>query len=224
MKMIKQSMLSILMWVGCCLTTLAEPVFYANQVAYDTRSPKTAVLGLDEPLNSKQQFNIVDTKTLKIVYVNILAKPQQVIDWDVKKIFYQADFSAFVLPGNYKLSVNIGGKQYFSYPFDVDDNALAKQTIPAILHYLRKQRANTPIERANDQHIPLYGSDKTVDLRGGWCDASGDVSKYFSHLAYANFVSPQQIPLVTWSMESVEETIPGLLTKWGLKDSLENEA
>jgi hypothetical protein len=61
-------------------------------------------------------------------------------------------------------------------------------------------------------------------MRGGWCDASGDVSKYFSHLAYANYVSPQQTPLVTWSMVSASEAIPQLLTKWNIKDSLDNEA
>jgi hypothetical protein len=30
--------------------------------------------------------------------------------------------------------------------------------------------------------------------------------------------------MVVWSMASADEAIPGLLTKWGLKDSLENEA
>jgi hypothetical protein len=50
------------------------------------------------------------------------------------------------------------------------------------------------------------------------------VSTYFSHLAYANFMSPQQIPLVTWSMLNTAEAIPNLLTQYGIKDSVENEA
>ena len=37
-------------------------------------------------------------------------------------------------------------------------------------------------------------------------------------------MSPQQTPLVVWSMESASEAIPGLLTKWNIKDSLDNEA
>lgn len=37
-------------------------------------------------------------------------------------------------------------------------------------------------------------------------------------------MSPQQTPLVTWSMISADEAIPALLNKWKLKDSLENEA
>ena len=102
---------------------------------------------------------------------------------------------------------------------------LAKLTISSIIHYYNKQRANTPAELAADEHMHLAGGgDKTVDMRGGWCDASGDVSKYFSHLAYANFMSPQQTPLVVWSMVSTSEAIPGLLTKWNIKDSLDDEA
>jgi hypothetical protein len=88
---------------------------------------------------------------------------------------------------------------------------LAKQTLSAIIHYYNKQRANTPVKLAADAKMQLFGSDKRVDMRGGWCDASGDVSKYFSHLAYANYMSPQQIPLVTWSMVSASEAIPPCL-------------
>ena len=38
-------------------------------------------------------------------------------------------------------------------------------------------------------------SGKRADLHGGWYDASGDVSKYLSHLSYANYMNPQQTPL-----------------------------
>ncbi len=126
--------------------------------------------------------------------------------------------------GKYVISINIDGKTYNSNPFQIEENALAKLTISSIIHYYNKQRANTPGELAADAHMRLFGSDKTVDVRGGWCDASGDVSKYFSHLAYANLMSPQQTPLVVWSMVSASEAIPGLLTKWKIKDSLDNEA
>ncbi|HEY4110617.1 glycoside hydrolase family 9 protein, partial [Puia sp.] len=51
-----------------------------------------------------------------------------------------------------------------------------------------------------------------------------DVSKYFSHLAYANFMSPQQIPLVTWSLVNTGEILRSRLNQWGLTDSLTSEA
>jgi hypothetical protein len=72
--------------------------------------------------------------------------------------------------------------------------------------------------------VLLYGSTNRIDLRGGWCDASGDVSKYFSHLAYANFMSPQQTPLVVWSMVNVVDTAPALLDSLKAKASLMDEA
>jgi len=128
------------------------------------------------------------------------------------------------LEGKYKLRLVAGGKSILSDVFVIKDNALAKLTIPAIINYYHKQRANKPEEVAADSHITLFGSSQTVDLRGGWCDASGDISKYFSHLAYANFMSPQQIPLVTWSMENTFESKPKLLAKLGVKDSLQSEA
>jgi hypothetical protein len=40
-----------------------------------------------------------------------------------------------------------------------------------------------------------------VDVRGGWYDASGDTSKYLSHLAYTNTMCPQQSPLMVWGLQ-----------------------
>ncbi|MDG4870915.1 hypothetical protein P8631_23215, partial [Guyparkeria sp. 1SP6A2] len=48
--------------------------------------------------------------------------------------------------------------------------------------------------------VPLLGTSLTADVHGGWYDASGDVSKYFSHLSYANYLNPQQTPMVVWNM------------------------
>jgi len=205
-------------------TTVSQPVIYANQVGFDTDAPKIAIIGTDQKLSENPIFDIIETSTNKTLFSAKAADPQSIDEWRPGIFYYRADFSSFIKPGSYKISTNIAGKQYFSSPFVIEENALAKHTIGAIIHYYNKQRANTPAELAADSHMRMIGSDKTVDIHGGWCDASGDVSKYFSHLAYANFMSPQQTPLVVWSMASASEAIPGLLTKWGLKDSLDNEA
>jgi hypothetical protein len=47
----------------------------------------------------------------------------------------------------------------------------------------------------------LWGTNERYDVHGGWYDASGDTSKYLSHLSYANFMNPQQTPLVVWSLQ-----------------------
>ena len=202
----------------------AAPVIYINQIGFDAAGPKMAVIGTDEKLAAKTQFRIINIITHYTEFNGTLGTPQSVAEWAPGKTYYRADFSSFKKSGSYKISITIAGKSYASYPFKIEDDALAKLTISSIVHYYHKQRANTPQELEADAHMRLTGSDKTVDIRGGWCDASGDVSKYFSHLAYANFMSPQQTPLVVWSMESASEGIPKLLTKWKIKDSLDNEA
>lgn len=205
-------------------TGFAQPVIYVNQVGFDAKGPKTAVIGADHKLSGKTEFHLINTLNNKTEFTGNLGSPQNIDEWTPGKIYYKADFSSFQKSGKYLLSLTIDGKSYTSYPFEIEEDALAKLTISSIIHYYNKQRANTPDELAADAHMHMAGSDKTVDMRGGWCDASGDVSKYFSHLAYANFVSPQQTPLVVWSMVSASESIPKLLTKWNIKDSLDNEA
>lgn len=218
----------ILLSLSICILSLhgfSAPIIYVNQIGFDAAGPKIAVVGTDKKLKDKTSFNLIDAaNNNKVVFTGILAAPQTVNDWETGKIYYQADFSSLKKSGNYKLAVVIEGKTVTSYPFKIEENALAKLTISSIVHYYHKQRANTPQELEADSHMHLTGIDKTVDIRGGWCDASGDVSKYFSHLAYANFMSPQQTPLVVWSMESASEGIPALLTKWKVKDSLDDEA
>ncbi len=68
-------------------------------------------------------------------------------------------------------------KDHVSPVFRVDDRALARVGLPAVVGFFQHQRANSPQELEADKTLILYGSDKTVDLHGGWCDASGDISK-----------------------------------------------
>jgi hypothetical protein len=202
----------------------SEDIIYVNQVGFDTKGPKIAVIGLETKLGEKPMFNIVDVVSHKIVFTAPIGKAQKVEDWSSGKSFYQADFSSFQKPGKYKVTFNIADQIYSSASFAIEENILAKRTISSIVHYYNKQRANTPQELEADKNMLLFGSTKKVDVHGGWCDASGDVSKYFSHLAYANFVSPQQTPLVTWSLINTSETIPKQLQQWKIKDSLDDEA
>lgn len=215
---------SIAVMLLLSFTSYSKPTIYVNQVGFDTKSSKIAVIGVETKLDAKTTFNIIDNVSHKIVFTALIGKAQSVEDWKLGKSFYQADFSSFEKAGNYKITFNIADQIYSSASFAIEDNLLAKRTISSIVHYYNKQRANTPQELEADKNMLLFGSTKKVDVHGGWCDASGDVSKYFSHLAYANFVSPQQTPLVTWSLINTSETIPKQLKEWKVKDSLDDEA
>src|SRR5439155_21147112 len=62
------------------------------------------------------------------------------------------------------------------------------------------QRSSGLWDRA-DRRVPFCGGRRgTVDVHGGWFDASGDVSKYLSHLSYANYLNQQGTPIVVWGL------------------------
>jgi hypothetical protein len=221
-KFCKKSIFLIILSIS--FVTYSKPVIYVNQIGFDSKSPKIAIIGVDHNLDAKTTFNIIDIKSGKIIFTSAIGKAESVEEWKLGQLFYRADFSSFQKAGDYKITINIDGTEYNSPNFAIEENILAKRTISSIVHYYNKQRANTPEERNADKNMLLFGSTKKVDVHGGWCDASGDVSKYLSHLAYANFVSPQQTPLVTWSLINTSETIPKQLKEWKIKDSLDEEA
>lgn len=202
----------------------AQVTIFANQVGYDSRGPKTAVIRLDSENKAKTPFTIIDAVSLAVVYQGTLSAAMNLAEWFPDKFFHKADFSSIRKTGDYKVAVTVNGATVLSEPFRIDDNALAKLTMPSVVRYYHKQRANTPEELGADIKIKPKGSSKQVDMRGGWADASGDISKYFSHLAYANFMSPQQIPLVTWSLINTTEAIPSMLASLGIQDSIKDEA
>jgi len=203
--------------------SVAAPVIYVNQVAYDKIGPKMAVIRADEPLASRQ-FILEDAASSRPVLTNTLGQPIAIEEWAPGKIFYQADFSTFAGEGTYRLRLAESNAVVVSDEFAVGPDALARTAIAGIIQYYHKQRATTAEELEADRQMRIFGSDRRVDIHGGWCDASGDVSKYFSHLAYANVMSPQQTPLVVWSMAGVSEGIPKKLEKWNLTDPLRDEA
>jgi type 1 glutamine amidotransferase len=205
--------------------SLGQPVtVLANQVAYALEAPRAATVRSQKPLPVDHPFQLVGALTLEPVYPGKLQQAAQVSDWGKEVWYSRADFSDFKEPGFYTLQVKTGGKTYSSYAFTIEAKALTKVAVPAIVNFFYHQRASSPQEREADKHIKLFGSEKTVDLSGGWCDASGDISKYFSHLAYTNFMSPQQIPMVDWSMINTVERIPALLEQTGTKEPLTQEA
>jgi hypothetical protein len=196
---------------------------FVNQVAYDLSGPKTAVIQADAQA-AQAAFSLIDSATSAVQATDTLGKPSAVPDWAPGKVFYRADFSAFRKPGTYRIKATLDGATALSEAFRIEENALAKLTLPAIVKFYRGQRAVSAQEWAADSAVLLNDGSKRVNMRGGWCDASGDVSKYFSHLAYANLMSPQQTPMVVWEMTDAVARIPELLSAAGAKDSLQSEA
>ena len=220
-------LLLLLLCTGCGFLRLfagdGHALVLVNQVAYEREGYKTAVFKSRQAAGDEVRFHLVDAFNGATMYSGKLQKSVQVKDWSADW-YAVADFSSFKKAGRYRMIVETSGAVYRSADFLIDENALAVTGVPAVLHFFQQQRANSPEELGADQHVLLYGSQKRVDLRGGWCDASGDVSKYFSHLAYTNFMLPQQTPLVTWSLIHTAEKIPGIIQAAGVTTAFAEEA
>ena len=200
-----------------------EPVVYTSQVGYDAAAPKMAVLQTSEAVSGPLHFQLIDSIS-NTVFSATASAVQELPGWRPGKFFYRLDFSPFRQKGAYRIALLIDRRPVRSASFTIDTNALASLTLPSIVHYYRQQRADKPQEVAADKHVILYGSTQTADVRGGWCDASGDISKYFSHLSYTNTMMPQQIPLVTWSLVNSAEALPHLLGQLKIKAAIDKES
>ncbi|MBI1769551.1 MAG: ThuA domain-containing protein [Bacteroidetes bacterium] len=201
----------------------SEASILVNQIGYNTDLPKRAMFKSKFPIDAATSFRIVNAMTLDSVYNGKFDKSSQVKEWN-DYWYSPINFSELSKPGFYKIQVLANNKIYDSFDFEIGKQLLTKRLIPAITNFFEGQKANSKEELSGDEQVKLFGSENTIDLRGGWCDASGDVSKYFSHLAYTNFMNPQQTPLVDWSMIQTVESIPAILDDTKIKEALTQEA
>ncbi len=67
-------------------------VYYTNQVGFDSRGPKIAVVQSDAALPVKIAFTVVDIASGKSAFTGWLTGPANIGEWSPGKYFYQADF------------------------------------------------------------------------------------------------------------------------------------
>ena len=196
--------------------------FYYNQVGYDAGVPISIIVKSDAQLDGAE-FKLMSGGNA--VQTGTLSKGTNPDNWTNNGKFYVANLDKGVAAGTYTLQITENGQPATSGEFKVEDNALAKLTLGAVLDYFYDDRAVNPTIVGRDSKLPVYnGGGKTLDVHGGWYDASGDVSKYLSHLSYANYLNPQQIPLTVWSLAFAAERIPQLLGQTSTKAKTEDEA
>ena len=198
----------------------ADTKFYYNQVGYDVDQPISVIVKSDN-LSDGAEFSVMSNGAA--VQTGKLSAGSNPDNWLNNGKFYVADLSG-LSTGKYTLQVSENGQPQNSGEFTVGENALAKNTLATVLDYFYNDRANNPTVEGWDKNMPVYKSDKKVDVHGGWYDASGDVSKYLSHLSYANYLNPQQIPLTVWSLAFAAERIPTLLASTSTKAKTADEA
>ena len=198
----------------------AETKFFYNQVGYDVDQPISVIVRSDQ-LSDGAEFSVMSNGSA--VKTGKLSAGTNPDNWLNNGKFFVADLSGLAA-GKYTLQVSENGQPQNSGEFVVGENALEKNTLASVLNYFYDDRANNPTVEGWDKSMGVYNSSKKVDVHGGWYDASGDVSKYLSHLSYANYLNPQQIPLTVWSLAFASERIPKLLSSTSTKAKTADEA
>lgn len=195
------------------LPGLAAAGLHINQVGYDLDGPKFAVLR-DSSGATAKSFTLKSAAGT-IVYTGVPAAKGTVAGWG-KASHWNLDFSTVSVEGKYTLTVLPEG---ISDTVRIGKDLVFGKTAEAMVGYFREMRNTDDAHRS----VPVFGrTGVTRNVYGGWKDASGDAGKYLSHQASANFLSPQQIPLVDWSlMKSWELDSAGMSS---FADALREEA
>jgi len=196
-------------------STAAAPLFHVNHLGFDTMGPKHVVV---EGAAGLGRYYIVGTDRTAVWCGSLSAIAFGT--WGSSNSFYAVDFTELTRPGSYRLQIGSA----LSDPFDIGDSHLFATTFANVLGYFKSSRADDPDVWAADASVPFFGGSARANVQGGWYDASGDISKYLSHLSYANFMNPQQIPLVAWALAWVYDQGGSALSASGAAAALQAEA
>ena len=195
--------------------------FYYNQVGYDSDQPISIIVKSESSLDGAE-FKLMQSGNE--VQKGTLSKGTNPDNWINSGKFYVAELPKGIAAGTYTLQVDENNQPQISGEFKVEEKALAKNTLASVLNYFYEDRAENPTIKEWDSNLHIYDSEERKDVHGGWYDASGDVSKYLSHLSYANYLNPQQIPLTVWTLAFTAERIPALLSSTSTKAKTSDEA
>jgi hypothetical protein len=194
---------SIFLAVLCAAAAaFAQVAVVANNVGYERTGVKRAIVQSAAAITATEAQVVNAGGT---VVLTITLGPQHTVDqWSGPnfRYFKVADFSDLTANGD-GYRVRVGTAE--SFPFSIGEKVLQTKTGADQVGFFNGMR-NTD---AGDRNLPIFGSDQTHNIYGGWWDATGDPGKHLSHLAYSNYLTPQQIPMVVWALLHANEVQPG---------------
>lgn len=176
----------------------ATPTILVDQVGYDRAAEKQAIISADAG-QSLHDFQVIDTRTGKPVYGGSLQDTGAVHNWG-KQHYWRADFSSLKAPGRYVLQLKDYDACIRSDEFLIQDNVLERNTLSNVIYYFKGQRASGLMDKADRQLPRPDGKPGTLDIHGGWYDATGDYGIHLSHQNLTSYFNTQQLPLVAWSL------------------------
>ena len=213
----------IWMFLLAASLSAAEARVLVNHLGYDSRAAKKAVVAAPEAA-ALGRFTLLDENGSAVISGTV--RLAGVVDGWLGRHFWSLDFSDWRRPGRYRLVVSAPGGALTSEPFEIHAGLLADACLSDILFYLKAMRCSGEYD-AFDRRVPFFGGRRgTVDVHGGWFDASGDDSKYLTHLSYASYMNPQQQPQVVWNLLAAADLLrpSGRERNRGLLRRIEDEA
>ncbi|MDA9557958.1 glycoside hydrolase family 9 protein [Vibrio sp.] len=188
-------------------------------VAVSCISSDKSTLSYQKSLNDKNHLlHLHNAKTHELITQFTIHEAQVTDHWQTPA-YSNIDFSEFRQSGEFYFQYG----QERSYPFMIKDDLLFEITFSDLLHYFHSQRCSS-IWNKQDESVPVFNSEERFNVKGGWYDASGDVSKYLTHLSVGHYMNPQQIPMVIWNMlQALSHRHDTLTNKTFLKQRLIDE-
>ena len=173
-----------------------------SHLGYGSSAPKAAIVAAPQGTDVSSA-RLVMRETILPLRVG---PAQPVSGWGTVE-YRRIDLSQVAHDGTYRLEVDAGGVTKTATVV-IGADRLARVAVADIAAAFRAARSSGEIDR-KDAHAKFYDDDSgaEVDARGGWLDASGDYSKFLSHLTYTRTMSPQQIPLCAWAMMAAHDEL-----------------
>lgn len=167
-----------------------------NQVGYGPKDVKRLLIEAPEE-TAWTEVALVGLPAGSDVWIGQPKFVGKVEGWSVGP-WWEFDVTIVESPGRYALRWRrADGVSGQSEGFEIGADLQGPELISDLLFHIKSQRSSGVWDRA-DAEAPRLDDRAPRDVRGGWFDASGDNSKYLSHLSYANVMNPQQNPMVAW--------------------------
>lgn len=159
-------------------TSTAQVNINVNQVGYRSDDAKRAVF---REAGKDSEFEILEAVTKKVVYSGKVEGG--VASSSTEETVAYGDFTDFTIPGTYLIRAKESGE---SYEFTISDTVY-EDAFGKALKMLYMQRCGMELtaeyagdfahEACHTQLATIYGTDKKIEVSGGWHDA-GDYGRY----------------------------------------------
>ncbi len=193
-----------LFFIQCFVLLIATCLFgqkiqiLTNHLGYDPSGPKNAVVQAFQG-DKIDSYSIHSWNDDKLIESGKPIKTGKVDQWK-NWVFWSIDFTSINTEGQYYIECKTNKGLVRSFPFKIKKNILERYTLSDVIFYFRGQHCLGLMNKADSKLTFVSNLTDTVDVHGGWHDATGDYGKHLSHLSFSTYFNPQQIPMVVYSL------------------------